>query len=670
MSAGRISSKLASTKNLGNQPTPWVRDPNWTTLPDITGQQKFVGLYAIFEESNYIALSATTSAGTYTVDWGDGSSTVAIASGTQANYLYDYATVSGSPITHNGLTYKQVIVTVTATTANLTGVNLNLKNTATGLTTGYGTGWLDIAVNGTNLTSITIAGSTNNVTHRLLESATIGQHSASFVDYSYMFSACTNLQNVSISSSSSVVTNMSSMFSSCTALTTVPLFNTAAVTNMSSMFSSCTALTTVPLFNTAAVTSMSSMFNNCSSLTTVPLFNTAAVTSMSSMFNNCSSLTTVPLFNTAAVNTMSSMFNGCAALTTVPLFNTAAVTSMGSMFNGCAALTTVPLFNTASVTATMLSMFSGCTSLTTVPLFNIVAATNMTSMFQNCTSLTTVPLFNTASVNTMSSMFNNCSSLTTVPLFNTASVNTMSSIFNGCSSLTSLPALNAASLLSLTTMFSTCASLTKIAMTGFKYTFSVAGLKLSRVALELLFSNLGIGTSQTLTITSNPGADTAVSFTLRATTAQSTTILMASTTGLSTGMSISGTGTGITTGAPVTFQDAGDTVTLANHGMSNDDMISFSVITTTTGIVINTIYYIISATTNTFQVASTLGGAALPLTTNGSGTMKYNAKIVTINTNISVVLDRPAATTVASTTLAFRVLNTAQARLRGWTISG
>jgi hypothetical protein len=207
-------------------------------------------------------------------------------------------------------------------------------------------------------------------------------------------------------------------------------------------------------------------------------------------------------------------------------------------------------------------------------------------------------------------------------------------------------------------------------MTGFRFTFSVTALKLSKTSLELLFSNLGIGTSQTLTITTNPGADTAVSFTLRATIAQSTTILMASTTGLSTGMSISGAGTGITTGAPVTFQDAGDTVTLANHGMSNDDMISFSVITTTTGIVINTIYYIISATTNTFQVAATLGGAALPLTTDGSGTLKYNAKIVTINTNVSVVLDRPAATTAAGATLAFRILNTSQATLRGWAITG
>ena len=556
MSAGRLSSKLASKKNLGPQPTPtlWVRDPNWTALPDITGQQKFVGLYAIFEESNYIALSATTSAGTYTVDWGDGSSTVALATGVQANYLYDYASVSGSPITHNGLTYKQVIVTVTPTTANLTSINLNLKNSAStgfGGLSAYDSSWLDISVNGANLTSITIAGATNNVVPRLLESATIGQHSASLTDYSYMFNGCVNLKNVSISSSSS------------------------SVTTTANMFITCRTLTTVPLFNTISVTSMANMFNGCTALTTVPLFNTASVTLMSSMFSGCSSLTTVPLFNTASVANINNMFNGCTALTTVPLFNTASVTNMSSMFTACSSLSVLPALNAATVSSSA----------------------------------------------------------------------------------------------NLSTIFGTCVNLSKIAMTGFIFTFSVTALKLSKTSLELLFSNLGIGTSQTLTITTNPGADTAVSLT-GTTAAQSTTILMASTTGLSTGMSVSGTGTGITTGAAVTFQDTGDTVTLVSHGLSNGDMVSFSVITTTTGIVINTVYYVISATTNTFQVSATSGGSALALTTNGSGTLKYNAKIVTINTNVSVVLDRPAATTAAGSTLAFRILNTSQATLRGWAITG
>lgn len=76
----------------------------------------------------------------------------------------------------------------------------------------------------------------------------------------------------------------------------------------------------------------------------------------------------------------------------------------------------------------------------------------------------------------------------------------------------------------------------------------------------------------------------------------------------------------------VTFTDAGDLVTLTAHGLSTGSIVSFSVITSTTGIVINTSYFVIFSSANTFQLASTLAnalsGTALALTTNGSGTMR------------------------------------------------
>lgn len=71
----------------------------------------------------------------------------------------------------------------------------------------------------------------------------------------------------------------------------------------------------------------------------------------------------------------------------------------------------------------------------------------------------------------------------------------------------------------------------------------------------------------------------------------------------------------------VTFTDAGDLVTLASHGLPNGTPINFSSIVSTTGISINTTYYVISSLANTFQLASSVGGAALPLTTNGTGVM-------------------------------------------------
>ena len=81
----------------------------------------------------------------------------------------------------------------------------------------------------------------------------------------------------------------------------------------------------------------------------------------------------------------------------------------------------------------------------------------------------------------------------------------------------------------------------------------------------------------------------------------------------------------------VTFQDAGDTVTLNAHGLVNGNVISFTTITTTTGITINTSYFVVGATANTFQVASTAGGTAIALTTNGTGNLLSNIHKLNIN---------------------------------------
>lgn len=71
-----------------------------------------------------------------------------------------------------------------------------------------------------------------------------------------------------------------------------------------------------------------------------------------------------------------------------------------------------------------------------------------------------------------------------------------------------------------------------------------------------------------------------------------------------------------------TFTDVGDLVTASSHGFVNGDSVSFSVITTTTGISINTTYWVVNAAANTFQVSLTKGGAAINLVSNGTGTIK------------------------------------------------
>jgi surface protein len=633
-------------------PTPiedWVRPTDWLAMPTVTSSDDtFVGLHAVIEDGdNYCSFRFTTSAGQYEVDWGDGSTPTLHDSNTTAQYEYDFATVSSSTLTSRG--YKQAIITVTPVSGLLRTCTFQIRFVTSPVQNQpYSTGFLDCILsmpNASGGTSIVFGGS--SVRHSYVERfdiKTIGN-----------------------------ATNTQRMFEFCTTLQSVPLFNTVNVTNMLNMFISCTLLQSVPLFDTSNVTDMNQIFFSCRSLQSVPLFNTANVTNMNSMFANCNSLQSVPLFDTSNVTDMSQIFISCRSLQSVPLFNTSNVNTMQSMFSGCSSLQSVPLFDTSNVTD-MNNMFGSCSSLQSVPLFDTSNATTMVQMFINCSSLQSVPLFDTSNVTDMQSMFANCNSLQSVPLFDTSNVTNMASMFGSCQSLNSIPALSTTSITPSTgtdfgaNFASSCNSLNRCQMV-FSRTVSFSSCQLSQTAIEEIFNNLTprTGSAANISVSTNWGAGSVFAQTFT-TTDGSTTLTTANTAFMVAGLQLIGTGSPLTTPVAVTFQDTGDTVTLNSHGLENDDEVSFASITSTTGLDLNTIYYIINKTTNTFQVAATPGGSALPLTTDGSGTMRHRTEIVSIVPNTSVTVSRPMRAS-GTVTLNFRVLKTGTALLKNWTVN-
>jgi len=85
------------------------------------------------------------------------------------------------------------------------------------------------------------------------------------------------------------------------------------------------------------------------------------------------------------------------------------------------------------------------------------------------------------------------------------------------------------------------------------------------------------------------------------------------------------------TNGNVTFLDSGDYVFRSNHGYANTDVISFANITTTTGITVDTPYYVINANTSYFKLSNTSGGSAVTLTTDGSGfILPYKQVVINI----------------------------------------
>lgn len=77
----------------------------------------------------------------------------------------------------------------------------------------------------------------------------------------------------------------------------------------------------------------------------------------------------------------------------------------------------------------------------------------------------------------------------------------------------------------------------------------------------------------------------------------------------------------------VTFTDATNRVNLSNHGLQSGNIVTFKSISNTTGITTNTNYYVISPSTNDFQLATTLNGTAIDLVVSGSGTGTMNRVI-------------------------------------------
>lgn len=100
--------------------------------------------------------------------------------------------------------------------------------------------------------------------------------------------------------------------------------------------------------------------------------------------------------------------------------------------------------------------------------------------------------------------------------------------------------------------------------------------------------------------------------------------------------------------AACTANDGTDVITSVGHGLANGQAVRL----TTTGalpggLALNTTYWIRDATTDTFKLAATSGGAALDITSAGTGTHTWTrtASLITVD-SLGVAATSPATVTV------------------------
>ena len=188
--------------------TTYTRPSDWLTMPTVASSaQTFVGLFAVSNhDSNYVALKATTSTGNYQVDWGDGNVTTH-ASNTNAEYLYTYSAISESTLSNKG--YRQVLITVTPVTGNITGLNTNIAHSTQSISKKVT--WLEYLINLPNLTSLSIAQSGSGPKSSWLEKIAIS-HLGGLTSLSNLFSSLSGLKAFDITASTTGITNTSYMF--------------------------------------------------------------------------------------------------------------------------------------------------------------------------------------------------------------------------------------------------------------------------------------------------------------------------------------------------------------------------------------------------------------------------------------------------------------------------
>lgn len=93
-----------------------------------------------------------------------------------------------------------------------------------------------------------------------------------------------------------------------------------------------------------------------------------------------------------------------------------------------------------------------------------------------------------------------------------------------------------------------------------------------------------------------------------------------------------------------TAQTSGDTITKAAHGLVNGDKVVFQPGYAPTGTTGGTTYFVVGSTTNTFQVATTLGGSAVDITAD-SASVTYGLVKTIANAGDSFVCNTGDITT-------------------------
>lgn len=417
--------------------------------------------------------------------------------------------------------------------------------------------------------------------------------------------------------------------------------------------------------------------------------------STNSVFHSLESFYWVGAVNASLAN----MFRNCYNLRKVT-FPAITTTDIQSMFQDCWHIMEVS-FNgmTSGTTFSATSLFNGAYNLRSLTGWDGTKVGIASTMFQYNAGLDEVIMSFGASCTSITNLFSNQYGLRKATITVEGNLGTAcQGVFNVCRTVkyatlifthgtkpTNMGSMfwNADSIIEATVDMSNCTaassfwtnnfSLMKVNFTEIRVSLTWPVCPMPKNNLEDMFKQCSYRTATTQTIT---GMHQAVKYPLRSVTVAATlgsaVVTTANTGGIIAGDAFWGPAIASTVSTTVSGDISTNKISWTGHDVVEGQPISFTALGTITGLTTNVMYYAVNVETDLFQVAATVGGAAIDLTGSNSAAMavRVMVTVVSVVTNTSITLSNKAIATNAAAACNGRTLNVLWATMRGHTING
>jgi len=474
----------------------WSRPQDWLDMPTYSGGDDKIAMLMMIEsgvENKKIAMQLRGDSGLHTtIDWGDGSTSLAYGSPGSADFYYHDISYSNLPqsseIEFNGGIARQALIEL----HNASGMDyFNIGPMAGSDPTkdnfynnSQSNNIVDIYIKAPSFGTFANGGGSSRFLERVIADCDELRVPNAF------FNSLTNIKVAYIPSGSTTgKTNFAQMFNHCHRLQQLPFFDTSSATSLSETFARCQSVKEIPEIDTSNCTNFLIFAYECFSLEKFPNLDYSNATSLShafmntkikyvphgvswptglydayNMFNGCSDLEYLPTdVNLSGATTLRNSFKGCLKLKKAPSIYAPNATNMSNTFDSCKSLKTLHLEDISSVSNMYYTMYN-CSELREVTGDILpTGVTNFFALFHEDYNLIKAPSFYTGNATDIRYMYNNCQVLEEAQDIDMSSASDLYNTYNNCRKIKHVKFLNINNKINdARNAFSNCRSLTSI----------------------------------------------------------------------------------------------------------------------------------------------------------------------------------------------------------------